>query len=317
MSLHFHDLQPGLADFRGEVLAGLAARPRVIAPKFFYDARGSQLFEAITGLPEYYPTRTEIGILERHGAAISSLLGSGCLLVELGSGSSRKIRVLLESLRPAVYMPIDISGEHLMDSARTLAGDFPDIELHAVCADYTGGLSLPAVGEGLRRVAFYPGSSIGNFDPQQAVGLLQRVRGWLGGAGVLLVGVDLRKSKAVLDAAYDDAQGVTAAFNLNLLQRLRRELGARLEPADFEHLAFYDESRGRVEMHLRARRATAIHLDGRSFAFEPGETIHTENSYKYTIEGFRGLAGRAGFDPLEVWTDPDRLFSVHALRVAG
>jgi dimethylhistidine N-methyltransferase len=312
--VHFYDFHPKPADMRAEVLAGLSRPQKAIPPKFFYDRRGSQLFDAITELPEYYPTRTEIGILERHGEEMAALLGRDAVLVELGSGSSLKIRVLLSALRPAVYVPVDISREHLLSSAGELAAAFPRLEVHAACADYSVPFDLPAVEDGRPRAAFFPGSSIGNFDPPDAVRFLTRVAALVGAGGRLLVGVDLRKDVEVLHAAYNDAQGVTADFNRNLLARINRELGADFDLEAFRHEAFFNEEASRVEMHLVTDGPQAVRVAGQAFAFAPGESIHTECSYKYSIAGFQALARRAGFAPERVWTDDDGLFSVHCLR---
>lgn len=314
-NLHLHDLAPPPDDFRAAVLAGLARRPRRLSPKFFYDARGSQLFDAITRLPEYYPTRTEIALLREHGAEIAALLGEDCVLVELGSGSDVKIRVLLSALRPRAYVPIDISREHLWRSARATAAAHPDVAVHALCADYTRPFALPAAVARLRRAAFYPGSSIGNFEPAQAVALLRGVAALLGADGRLLIGVDLKKDVALLEAAYDDAQGVTAQFNRNVLVRLRDELGADIDPDGFRHHAFYDAAAGRIEMHLVATRAQTVRIGDARFEFAAGDDIHTENSYKYDVAEFGALAAEAGFATLRVWCDRDALFSVHCLEV--
>lgn len=312
-SVHFHDLHPTPADMRAEVLAGLAQAQKRIAPKFFYDAAGSALFDAICNLPEYYPTRTEIAILRTHGAAMAARLGREALLIELGSGSSLKIQVLLEALRPAVYMPVDISREHLLDSANRLAGDFPGLAVHAVCADYSVPFALPVEDHEHPRAAFFPGSSVGNFEPTDAARFLRRVAALLGPGGRLLIGVDLRKDTARLEAAYNDAAGVTAAFNLNLLTRFNRELGADFDLDGFRHQAFYNTAEGRIEMHLRSLRPQQVQIGAARFAFRAGESIHTECSYKYSIAGFHALAQQAGFVPEAVWTDPEDLFSVHCL----
>ena len=312
--VHFYDFHPAPADFRAEVLSGLARSSKRLSPKFFYDRRGSQLFDAITELPEYYPTRTEIGILKKHGETIADFLGEDCLLLELGSGSSQKIRVLLDALKPAAYMPMDISREHLLGSAQALVADYPALEVHAACADFAADFELPYCPEHLSRAAFFPGSSIGNFEPAQARELLQRVADYLGEGGKLLIGVDLKKDAGVLHAAYNDEQQVTAAFNLNLLQRINRELGADFDLQAFSHDAFYNSSEGRVEMHLVSRSEQTVTVAGESFEFDEGETIHTESSYKYDVEEFLSLAERAGFVSEQVWTDDQQLFSVHCLR---
>ncbi len=316
-TIEFHDLHPTPADFAAEVLAGLRRRPRYIPPKFFYDARGSQLFDAITGLPEYYLTRAEIEVLRANAAEIAGRVGTGSLLVEPGGGSCAKVRILLEGLRPCAYVPMDISREHLRAAAEQVAAEFPWLEVHASCADFTRAMTLPATApepEG-PRVAFFPGSSIGNFDPEGAVGFLAAVAELVGPGGFLLIGADRKKDKAILDAAYDDAAGVTAAFNLNLLVRMNRELGADFELSAWRHRAFFNEELGRIEMHLVSEREQTAHVAGEAFDFAAGETIHTENSYKYGDTEFQGLAARAGFSPEALWTDDRGLFAVHLLRV--
>ena len=316
-TVNFYDYHPALADFRSEVLAGMSAAPKQLAPKFFYDKRGSELFDAITELPEYYPTRTEIGIVARHGRQMAELLGRECLLLELGSGSSKKIRLLLDALQPTVYMPLDISKEHLLGSAETLATDYPSVEVHAACADYSADFELPYRPAHLSRAAFFPGSSVGNFEPAQAAELLQRVGEHLGVGGRLLIGVDLKKDPATLERAYDDAAGVMAAFNLNLLTRINRELAADFDLAAFRHRAVYNQSVGRIEMHLVSEQAQTVTVAGRRFEFAAGESIHTESSYKYSISNFQALAAWAGYHAEQVWTDDDGLFSVHCLRFDG
>lgn len=312
--IELHDLKPHLTDVRDEVRAGLQATPKRLSPKYFYDARGSQLFEQITRVPEYYPTRTELAILEERLPEIADLLGHDTMLVEYGSGSSRKIRLLLEGLRPRVYMPIDISRQHLLDSAQRLSDDFEELLVHPVCADYSHPLTLPWRDPALAIAGFFPGSSIGNFERPAARRFLSRMRDTLGAGSRVLLGVDRRKSKARLEAAYDDAQGVTAAFNGNILVHLRRVLGGNVDPARFAHHAFYDEEAGRIEMHLVAREAHTFELGDLRVRMEQGESIHTENSYKYTPEEFTDLAHHAGFDVLRHWTDAEELFSVFVLE---
>jgi dimethylhistidine N-methyltransferase len=312
--VQFEDLHPALEDIRAAVLDGLSQRQKSIQPKFFYDRRGSELFDAITELPEYYPARTEIGILQRHGAEMAELLGRGVLLVELGSGSSLKIRVLLEALKPAVYLAVDISKEHLLASTRDLARRFPDLDVHAACADYAVPFDLPVNEEGRNTAAFFPGSSIGNFEPVAARGFLERVGAMVQPGGKLLIGVDLIKAPAILEAAYNDAQGVTADFNLNLLRRINRELNADFDLSAFRHHAFFNQDESRVEMHLVSTRKQSVSLQGERFEFGDDESIHTENSYKYSVAGFHALAADAGFEAERVWTDPQQLFSVHCLR---
>jgi len=317
LPIHFYDLHPTPADMRAEVLEGLSAEPKAIPPKFFYDRRGSELFDAITELPEYYPTRTEIGILERYGEEIAELVGREALLVELGSGSSLKIRVLLEALEPAVYLPVDISKEHLLASARDLAGSFPGLEVHAACADYSAPFDLPLEDDLRGRIAFFPGSSIGNFDPPDARDFLARIGALVGGGGKLLIGVDLIKDPKILNAAYNDSQGTTADFNLNLLRRINRDLGADFDLGLFCHRAFYNRERRRVEMHLVSLKRQRVTVAGDFFDFDADETIHTESSYKYSVDGFHALAADAGFAPERVWTDARGLFSVHCLEFCG
>ncbi|MFC1773020.1 L-histidine N(alpha)-methyltransferase [Pseudomonadota bacterium] len=312
--VHFYDYHPPVADFRAEVLDGLAQTPKRISPKYFYDQRGSELFDAITELPEYYPTRTELGILEDKGEAIADFLGDECMLVELGSGSSRKIRTLLDALEPAAYVPLDISRDHLLGSARALAADYPDLEVHAACTDYSGDFQLPDLPPHLPRVAFFPGSSIGNFEPDDASQLLARLGRHLGEDGKLLIGVDLKKHNHILHAAYNDTQQVTAAFNLNLLERMNRELEADFDVELFEHQAYFNDDAGRIEMHLMSRIDQTISVAGAQVDFTAGETLHTESSYKYSIKEFQALAEASGFVADQVWTDEQQLFSVHCLR---
>jgi len=315
-SIHFYDYHPPVADIKAEVLGGLSKRPKQIPPKYFYDQRGSQLFDAITELPEYYPTRTELNILEANGEQIAEFLGDDCLLMELGSGSSRKIRVLLDALRPAAYVPLDISRDHLLSSAKALAKDYPHLDVHAACTDYSTEFDLPELPGQLRRAAFFPGSSIGNFEPAEARALMRRVGGHLGQDGRLLIGVDLKKDNAILHAAYNDAQQLTAAFNLNLLQRINRELDGDFDLERFEHQAFFNEQAGRVEMHLLSKIPQQVMVAGSPITFAAGESLHTENSYKYDIAEFQALAASSGFVAERVWTDDQQLFSVHCLRWA-
>lgn len=313
--IRFYDFHPPADSFRAEVLDGLRGQPKRIAPKFFYDARGSQLFDAICALPEYYPTRTEIGILERYAAQIASLIGPDCLLIELGSGNSAKVRLLLEALRPAAYLPMDISRDQLLHSAQELAADYPWLAVHATCVDYSRHLEIPHVPAGARKVAFFPGSSIGNFEPDDTLGFLREVARAVQPDGALLIGVDLKKDLDVLHAAYNDAQGITAEFNLNLLARINRELDADFLLENFEHLAFYDQACGRIEMHLTSRCNQTVVIGDQRFRFAQGERLHTENSYKYDVSEFQDVARKAGFEPARVWIDPLRLFSVHYLSL--
>lgn len=311
------DLHPPHADFRADVIRGLGVRPRTLSAMYFYDQAGSQLFDRICELEEYYPTRTEISILDAFVDEICESLGPRVMLVEFGSGSSRKIRLLLDHLEdPAGYVPIDISKDHLVEAAASIARDHPDLEVRPVCADFTEPVPMPELAKrAARKVVFFPGSTIGNFEPADARHLLESVREDCGAGGGLLIGVDLKKDPGVLEAAYDDREGVTAAFNLNLLQRINRELGADFDLDRFEHLARWNEQQGRVEMHLRSNAAQVVRLDDHEWAFAEGETIHTENSHKWSIDEFAALAASAGLSLERVWTDPEELFSVHLYRV--
>lgn len=311
----FYNESPEAGDFYREVIAGFNQHPRSIPPKYFYDEAGSRLFESICEQPEYYPTRTEIALLERHAGEIKSLAGSGCYLVEPGSGNCEKARLLLDTLRPAAFVPMDISCEHLRAAAAGIAADYPWLDVHAVCADITREVSLAFIPEQATPVMFYPGSSIGNFDPDEAVEFLACLAQIAGPGGGLLIGVDLKKDHAILHNAYNDASGVTAAFNLNLLHRANRELQADFNIDAFDHFAAYNSVAGRIEMHLISTRRQTVNIDGHSFAFNAGDSIHTENSYKYTQDEFCVLAQQAGFTSCATWTDADRLFSLHFMRV--
>ncbi len=314
-AVSFYDQHPGESTLRDEVIAGFARIPKAIPPKFFYDQRGSRLFDEICDLPEYYLTRTETGILQNCAREIAASIDSQCMLVELGSGASKKVRLLLSALRPAHYMGVDISKDFLLESSRRLARDYPWLEVHATCADFSSRLTLPESLPSVRKMAFYPGSSIGNFDPDQAGRFLEQIARMVGSGGYLLIGVDLKKDVDRLNAAYNDARGLTAAFNLNLLRRIRGELDSRIDVEAFEHLAFYNEAAGRIEMHLRSTRDQMIRIEDRDFHVAKDETIHTENSYKYTVEEFAELGRGAGFNSDRVWTDAARLFSVHLMCV--
>lgn len=313
-AISFYDAHPGIADLRDEVIAGLSAFPRAIPAKFFYDARGSALFDRICDLPEYYQTRTEMAILRAALPELVRHIGAECTLVELGSGASRKVRLLLEELRPQGYVGVDISKEFLLASTATLARDYPWLEVHAACVDFSSGLQIPVCDDATHKVAFFPGSSIGNFDPSDAVKLMGEIGELVGAGGHLLIGVDLKKPVAILNAAYNDSAGVTAEFNLNLLHRIRNELDSDVEPQAFEHYAFYNPHAGRIEMHLVSRIGQRVRIEDEVFDFKAGETIHTENSYKYAVPEFGGLAARAGFRQQAVWVDDEALFSVQLLQ---
>jgi dimethylhistidine N-methyltransferase len=299
--------------FLRDVVAGLTARPKHLPPKYFYDDAGARLFEAITALPEYYPTRCELALLDAYAADLARLIAPDAALIEFGSGSTRKVRILIAAAPViAAYVPVDISTEMLAQEAELLQRDHPRLMVAPVEADFTRAFAPPAAIAGLPRVGFFPGSTIGNFEPQAAAAFLRHAGGMLGTGAVLIIGVDLVKDKALLDAAYDDAAGVTARFNLNLLARINRELGADFDLSGFDHRAFYDGERCRVEMHLVSRRPQRVRVAGRTVDFRAGETIHTENSYKYTLESFVTLARGAGWSPVTVFTEG--MFAVHALR---
>lgn len=307
-----------LADFYTEVLFGLRQTPKSLPCKFFYDERGSRLFDQICDLPEYYPTRTEMGIMQAHVAEMTARFGPDCRLVEYGSGSSLKTRILLDHApHLAAYVPVDISREHLRRSAQALRGIYPALEVLDVCADYTQEFSLPSCRQSIQStVVYFPGSTIGNFPPSEATDFLARIAALCGKNGGLLIGVDLKKDRQTLEAAYNDAQGVTAAFNLNLLARINRELDGNFALDQWEHRAFYNAVEGRIEMHLVSSRDQPVRIGNAAICFDRGETIHTESSYKYSLDGFAALAKSAGWQVENVWTDPKRLFSVQYLIIA-
>jgi L-histidine Nalpha-methyltransferase len=310
----FTDLNPAMDDFLTAVLDGLSKSPKELPCKFFYDERGSELFDQICELEEYYPTRTEIGILEDRLGEIAELVGRGAHLVELGSGASIKIRTLLNALPDlAQYTAVDISRDFLIQSATTLATDYPDLDVAAVCADYTAEFEFPEPQSrpSTRTVAFFPGSTVGNFTPEAATEFLTRLRAILGAGSGLLIGVDLKKDISLLHAAYNDAQGVTADFNMNLLARINRELGADFDLGAFSHDAVYVDNPGRIEMRLVSACDQSVSVGGKTFSFAADEYIHTENSHKFTIDEFRTLCALASFMPVASWTDPESLFSVH------
>jgi dimethylhistidine N-methyltransferase len=315
----FHDLAPAEESFRDAALSGLTRRAKSLPCRFLYDERGSALFEEICELPEYYLTRTEMALLADVAPEIAALIGRHAQLIEFGSGSSRKVRLLLDALEePAAYVAIDISREPLRRAAEELAAEFPRLAVVAVCADYLQPLRLPplpARGDG-RRLGFFPGSTIGNFRPEEAVDFLAGCRSVIGRNGAMLIGVDLKKDPALLDAAYNDSAGVTAAFNLNLLERMNRELDADFDLDRFAHLAFYNEAAGRIEIYIESLADQIVTVAGRAIRFSAGERIHTEDSCKYTIGEFQRLAAHAGFRPVRHWTDDDALFSLHLLTSA-
>lgn len=311
--IQFYDTLPAPIRLADEVLSGLARRPRSLPPKLFYDERGSALFDAICETPEYYLTRTETAILNDRLDEIAALAGPGCVLIELGSGSSHKARALIERLQPLAYVPLDISREHLLAASARVAAQFPWLDVRATCIDYTAELALPFDLPPRRRIGFFPGSTIGNFEPDDAIEFLGNVRRMLGADGALIIGVDTKKSPAELHAAYNDARGVTAAFNRNIMERINRELGATFDPGKFQHYAFYNNEKGRVEMHLVSTEYQVVRISNVRFVFERGERIHTESSYKYSDAGFLRIARAAGFDSRRVWSDAERKFAVHYL----
>lgn len=308
----FSDLSPAEDDFLGDVIDGLSAAPKTLPCKYFYDEHGSQLFDQICALPEYYPTRTETALMQAKAAEMSAAIGPGAQVLEYGCGSIEKVRVLLDALeRPASYIAVDISREHLRMAAETLAKDYPGLEVHAICTDFSKAFDIPDSLPGQRRIAFFPGSTIGNFEPQAATEFLSRIAQHVGPGGGLLIGADRKKDEARLLAAYNDEAGVTAAFNRNLLSRVNSELGGNFDMDAFEHDAIYNRDAGRIEMHLVSLRDQTVSIDGKQFLFSEKETIHTENSHKYEIDEFQSLAGEVGFAAKAVWSDAEELFSVH------
>jgi dimethylhistidine N-methyltransferase len=304
--------------FAEDVMAGLSAEPKRLPPKYFYDQLGSRLFEAITRLPEYYPTRTETAILEANAAAIAKLIPADAAMMEFGAGSSAKVRILLRAAKQvSAYVPVDISGEFMANEAAQLTQDMPNLRVLPVAADFTRPFELPA-GLGTKpRVGFFPGSTIGNFEPHEAHAFLRHAAAMLGRGAVLIIGADLVKDPAILNAAYNDSAGVTAMFNLNLLERINRELDGEFRLEKFCHRAFYNREKQRVEMHLVSLARQKVRVMGKVFDFRRGETIHTENSYKYTVELFRSHARSSGWTPAATWLDPQSFFSVHALVAAA
>ena len=296
--------------FRADVLNGLAARPRAIPARWFYDLRGSELFEAITELPEYYPTRTETALLAASAGAVAEAVGPGRAVIEFGSGSSTKTPLLLDAIAPAAYVPIDISGDFLRQSSRALASRFNELPIHPVEADFMAALTLPASVAALPKLGFFPGSTIGNMGAADAIDLLRGWRALLGEGAMLLIGIDRVKDAGVLVPAYDDAAGVTAAFNLNLLERINRELDGTIPVDAFRHVARWNDGEARIEMHLKATRDVDFTVDGRDFTMAAGEGIHSENSHKYGPRDARLLLRGGGWSPVAEWTDADDWFAL-------
>lgn len=304
-------------EFCKDIENGLNSNPKHLPCKYFYDKSGSELFDQICQTPEYYVTRTETELLTQILPEIAEMVLPGCDILEFGSGAGHKIRLLLDALyQPSSYTPMDISESALMESASKLRRDYPQIDIRPWVGDYTVDLTenLKNLSHSSQRVVFFPGSTISNFTPEEARAFLVRISAWLGENGVLLIGVDTVKSESILNAAYNDAQGVTAAFNLNLIHRIRNELDIAIDPQDFKHHAFFNSSESRIEMHLVALREHSILIGGRPVHFEQGESIHTENSYKYSQESFSALAESAGLEIGKSWLDDDNLFSFHFLR---
>jgi dimethylhistidine N-methyltransferase len=299
--------------FAGDVIDNLSQHPKRLSPKYFYDATGSELFEQITLLPEYYPTRTELGILRDRAGEIAAIIPEGAALVEFGAGATTKVRLLLEQCAFGAYVPVDISGDFLKAQADALRKDFPALSVYPVAADFTAPFALPDAVKAMPKVGFFPGSTLGNFEPHEACAFLRSAREILGDGARMVIGVDLEKDERVLYDAYNDAAGITARFNLNVMVRINRELGGNFDTNAFLHRAIYNRDRHRIEMHLISKKAQTVRVLGRGFSFRAGESIHTESSYKYSLDRFKALAQGSGWTPRESWTDPAGMFSVHAL----
>ena len=317
-TLEVHNLEPSTESYLDEILDGLESSPKCLPSKLFYDQRGSELFERICELEEYYLTRTELSIMKEHAAEMAARVSGYVVLIELGSGASVKTRILLDHL-PSVsaYVPVDISREHLRQTAAAIHADYDDLQVSPVCADFAGHFELPDdVDVQHPRLVYFPGSTIGNFEPRGAIGLLKNIRDIAREGGGLLIGIDRQKDTATLEAAYNDASGVTARFNLNLLRRINSEFGADFDLHQTGHQAFYNREQGRIEMHLVSKTPQVVHLAGRRFPLAAGETICTEYSYKFSLSGFAELAAEAGFRLVSSWSDDAELFSVLYLRAA-
>ena len=310
----FHDQEPITKSFRNAVIDGLARKRKYIPPKYFYNERGSRLFDRICEQPEYYPPLVERRMLLALADEIASLTGTGRILIEPGAGNATKVRLLLDSLQPAAFVPMDISFDYLKSSATSLAEEYPWLKIHAVCVDFTHALPVPECIPDGARLVFFPGSSLGNFYQDEAVKFLGLVRATIGDDGMLLVGVDTKKSESLLNAAYNDAAGRTAQFNMNLLHRMRQELGMDCAPENFKHWAFYNSKAGRIEMHLVSKLKQELRINGHCFKFEAGESLHTENSYKYTPEEFISLASNSRFREVQHWVDSNGLFAIYLLE---
>lgn len=312
-----HRFDEQTSAFAHDAIEGLSQNPKRLAPKYFYDAAGSELFEQITVLPEYYPTRTELGILRDRAGEIASIVPKGAALVEFGAGATTKVRLLLNQCAFGAYIPVDISGDFLKAQADVLRQDFPALSVYPVTADFTASFALPDAVRDMPKVGFFPGSTLGNFEPHEASAFMRSAREILGHGAQMVIGVDLEKDERVLYDAYNDAAGVTARFNLNVMVRINRELGGNFDTGAFTHRAIYNRERHRIEMHLISKKAQTVRVLGRSFSFRPGETIHTESSYKYSLDRFTALAQGSGWTPLKSWTDAAGMFSVHVLVASG
>ncbi|WP_429910772.1 L-histidine N(alpha)-methyltransferase [Glycocaulis sp.] len=319
----FEDMHPPAADFRADILAGLSKPQKALPPKYYYDEEGSRLFDAITEQPEYYVTGTELELMRTIGPELRELAGEGALVLEPGAGSSVKIRTLLDALdSPSAYVGMDISGDHVRSACEALAADYPSLEIGALCHDFTqsldvAALPLSAKAHAGRRLVFFPGSTIGNFELIDALALLKTLRGWLREGDALLIGADMRKASEALEAAYDDEAGVTAAFNLNLIARINRELDGDIDADALQYKAFWNPYRSRVEMYLVARRDMHFTVGGERFVIRKDETIHMENSHKFTLETFQDLAAKAGLRSRKAWVSAREPFSIHWLEPAG
>lgn len=314
MNFQFHDYEAESENLQTTVVDGLTQSPKRLHPKLFYDEVGSRIFDEICDQPEYYLPEVERGIFEKYADEIIDCMGDDCHIIEPGAGGSSKIRFFLDRMTPAMYVPMDISGEHLKASAQQLASEYPRLPIHAICIDHTQPYSLPDEIPERNRVFFYPGSSLSNFEPDEAIEFLRDIHEKAAEDGGLLIGIDTKKPARILNQAYNDDAGATASFNLNLLKRIRDELDTDIDPEGFEHHAFYNQEEGRIEMHLRSREKQRFHVNGHTFSLDEGESIHTENSYKYDVDEFQSLAEDAGWNSDEVWLDGQEYFSVHFLR---
>ena len=312
----FYDQSPDELNLYDAVVSGLSRPRKMIPPKFFYDEQGSKLFDAICQQPEYYLPDAERKLLNRCTEEIAQLTGPGRVIIEPGAGNLKKIRLLLDVLQPSAYVPMDISFDYLQQAAQTLANAFPWLPIHAACVDFSHSMPLPEKVTDGPRLAFFPGSSLGNFHPYEAIDFLMLIKNTVGVDGMLLIGVDTKKPATILDAAYNDAAGLTAAFNLNLLHRIQKELDAECDPSSFNHHAFYNSEAGRIEMHLVSEHAQEMRVNGHRFSFDPGESVHTECSYKYAPDEFISIAAEAGFSSMKYWLAEDSMFAVYLLKVA-